>query len=468
MFISTRDYNHIPYRHIVLASLLRTKKLLNSNEIDFVFFRPNKTPSIKYFFFLIKLIFNGSLFSNNKAIIKYEEVEIGRFVLAETYKNYNSYLSRINFYFYFIKNLYRAGKLIYSAKNYEKLFKIKGVYIDHCGYLNGVLYSFFSLKKRIIYTNNYPSNLYGVNFNKLENKIYRRYEESLKLKKMKILTKKDFKITDNFSKKMFTKKNFIPWMNLTKYKHVKNINFKSFDYIVYAHSFTDGQLWYGYDGFENTFDWLNFTLRELEKKDKKILVKAHPNFYRTAYGVQDIWDNKIFSVLEKKYKNNSNIYILNKPVFNNEILKKINKETILISHHGTVLLEASYYGYKSICSYCTFFNKQFKVSNTWKNKKNYRSLLNMNFKKLNYSNKKDVLYLIYMIFKDDKSYSGQNFWSNIIYKTLGFRSFHEWHKKIEIFSNTKNPKQRINLFKKLIKNKEKTIINKISNSINIF
>tara|TARA_Y100000389_G_C17445890_1_gene511576 strand:- start:398 stop:1804 length:1407 start_codon:yes stop_codon:yes gene_type:complete len=467
MFISTRDYNHIPYRHIVLASVSKTKKLLNLSKINFVYFKPTKTPSVKYLFFLIKLILNGSLFSNNRANIKYENVKIGRFVLAETYKNYDSYLSRIKFYFYFIKNLYRAGKLIYSAKNYEKLFKIKGVYIDHCGYLNGVLYSFFSLKKRIIYTNNYPSNLYCVNFNNKKNKIYKKYEESLKLKKNKTLTKKDLKITNNFSKKMFTKKNFIPWMNSTKYQQVKNINFKSFDYIVYAHSFTDGQLWYGYDGFENTFDWLNFTLRELEKKGKRILVKAHPNFYRTAYGIQDIWDNKIFSVLEKKYKNNSNIYILNKPIFNNDILKKISKETILISHHGTVLLEASYYGYKSICSYCTFFNKQFKVSNIWKNKNEYKSLLNMDFKKLNYTNKNDILYLIYMIFIDEGSYSGKKFWSNIIRNTIGFKSTHKWHKKIEVFSNTKNPEKRISLLKKLLKNKEDTIIRKISNSIKV-
>ena len=72
-----------------------------------------------------------------------------------------------------------------------------------------------------------------------------------------------------------------------------------------------------------------------------------------------------------------------------------------------------------------------------------------------------------MIFRDDRSYSGKNFWSNIIHKALGFKSVHSWHKKIEIFSNTKNKKQRINLFKKLLKNKENLIINKISNSINV-
>ena len=136
------------------------------------------------------------------------------------------------------------------------------------------------------------------------------------------------------------------------------------------------------------------------------------------------------------------------------------------------MLEASYYGYKSICSYCTFFNKHFKVSNTWKSKDDYKNLLNVDFKKLNYSNKRDILYLIYMIFRDDRSYSGKNFWQNIVIKSLGFKSIHMWHKKVELFSNTKNPEHRNNIFKqlvknKLVKNKEQVIIKRISTSINI-
>ena len=242
MFISTRHYNEFSYRHIVLSSILKTKKILNIKKIDFVYFQRNKVPSLKYLFFFIKLIFWGKIFSKDRANIKYEKIEIGRFVLAETYKNFGTYLSKINFYFFFLKNLYRAGKLIGSAENYEKLRKIKGVYIDHCGYLNGVLYSFYSLKKKVIFTNNYPSNLYCVNFNLKKNIIYKKYEESLKLKKIKNLSSKELVNTKNFSKKLFTKKNFIPWMNLTNYKKANNINFKSFDFIFYAHSFTDGQL----------------------------------------------------------------------------------------------------------------------------------------------------------------------------------------------------------------------------------
>jgi len=466
MFISTRHYDNFTYRHIVLGSLRKTKEILKLKKINFLFFKIIKKPSFKYYLFLIKLILFGNIFSNNRANIKYENILVGRFALAQTFKNFETYLSKIKFYYFFITNLYNAGKLIYSAKEYEKQYKIKAIYIDHCCYLNGVLYSYFSLKKKIIYTNNYPSNLYGINFSKNKNIVFRSYEESLKLKKDSKKDKINFNFTDQFAKKMFTKKNFIPWMSTTKFVKSTNIDFSLYDYIVYAHSFTDGQLFYGYDGFENVFDWLNFTLIELAKTNKKVLVKAHPNFYRKTHGIQSIYDNKIFTILEKKYKNNPNIFILNKPVFNNKILKKISKDTILISHHGTVLLEGSYYNFKSICSQSTFFNKNFKISNTWKNKLEYKYLLNKDFKKLIHSNRKDILYLIYKIFLDDKSYSGKKFWSNIIQKACGIKSQSEWQKKIEIFSNTKNINQRYILLKKLVKNKDEEIIKKISQNIN--
>ena len=468
MFISTRHYNQFTYRHIILGSMNKTKKVLNLKKLGFLYFDIIKKPSLKYYFFLLKLILFGQIFSKDRANINYENIEIGRFALAQTFKNFETYLSKIKFYFFFIKNLHYAGKLIYSAKEYEKIYKINAIYIDHCGYLNGVLYSFYSLRKKIIFTNNYPSNLYGVNFKKNKNNFFRKYEESLKLKKDKKNYKINFKSTTEFTKKMFTQKNFIPWMNFTNYKKSNNIDFNSYDYIIYAHSFTDGQLWYGFDGFENTLQWLNFTLDKLELMNKKVLVKAHPNFYRKNFGVQDAWDKKIFSTFEKKYSKNRNIYILNKPVFNNEILKKIDKKTILVSHHGTVLLEASYFGFKTICSYATFFNKNFKLSNVWKNKNEYEKLLNQNFSDLSYSNSNDVLYLIHKIFLDERSYSGSKFWSNILKKASGIKSFREWHKRIEIFSNTKNPEKRLKLLHQLIGNKDKQIIDEISKSIIVY
>ena len=47
-------------------------------------------------------------------------------------------------------------------------------------------------------------------------------------------------------------------------------------------------------------------------------------------------------------------YFLDRPLLNHDILKKVNKNTILLSHHGTVLLEAAHHGFKSICSKASF------------------------------------------------------------------------------------------------------------------
>ena len=57
-------------------------------------------------------------------------------------------------------------------------------------------------------------------------------------------------------------------MYYTKYNSIDNKDYKKYKYIIYAHSFTDSQLEYEYDGFVNTLEWLVFTVNELRKKNK--------------------------------------------------------------------------------------------------------------------------------------------------------------------------------------------------------
>ena len=52
-------------------------------------------------------------------------------------------------------------------------------------------------------------------------------------------------------------------------KKILAIDLKKFDYLIYAHSFVDGQLFYGYDGFANLLDWLEFSIINLKKLNKK-------------------------------------------------------------------------------------------------------------------------------------------------------------------------------------------------------
>ncbi len=311
----------------------------------------------------------------------------------------------------------------------------------------------------------YPSNIYGVDFRKNNKKHLKNFQDSIKVSKKYTLNISQKKRTNKLLKKLFIKPNYLDWVSQTNYKKYDKINYNNFDYIVYAHSFTDDQLCYGFDGFENTLDWLNFTLEKLDSLNKKVIIKGHPNFYSKSLGILSIWDNKIFSKNKEKYIKNKNFYFIDKPVFNNELLKRVSKKTILISHHGTVLFEGAQLGFKSICSEATMFSNNFKISNFWLNKKNYEELLSLDYQKLKFPNKKDLDFLIYTMFEGDYSYSGKYFWQNIIAKEIGVKSMIDWNNKIEIFSNTKNANKRKMYFKKKINGKEDKIISKISKNI---
>ena len=464
MLLTTRKPDHI-YKFLVLSVKHNIEKKLNLNKTELIFFKLFKFPSLKYLFFLIFLLLSGKLFSKNRANIKYKETLIGKFILAQTFQNFKAYISIYDFYKTLIKNFIKAGIYIRSAEYYVSKKKIKALYVDHCGGLNGILYSYFSNKKIIIYTNMYPSNIYGVDFRKNNKNHLKNFQDSIKVSKKTALNLNQKRKTKKLLKKLFIKPNYLDWMSQTKYKKHDKIKYNNFDYIVYAHSFTDDQLCYGFDGFENTLDWLNFTLDKLGSLNKKIIIKGHPNFYSKSLGILSIWDKKIFSKNKEKYIKNKNFYFIDKPIFNNDLLKKVDKKTILISHHGTVLFEGAQLGFKSICSEATMFSNNFKISNFWTDKKNYENLLNLRYEKLNYPNKIDLDFLIYTMFTSDYSYSGKYFWQNIIAKEIGIKSMIDWNNKIEIFSNTKNADKRRLYFKKMINGKEDKIISKISKNI---
>ena len=44
------------------------------------------------------------------------------------------------------------------------------------------------------------------------------------------------------------------------------------------HILLDAQLWLGYDGFKNLFDWLEFTIDKLVQQNNKVIIKSHPIF----------------------------------------------------------------------------------------------------------------------------------------------------------------------------------------------
>ena len=133
------------------------------------------------------------------------------------------------------------------------------------------------------------------------------------------------------------------------YKKLIKQDYKTFNYVVYCHAFTDGQLWHGYYGFENTLEWLEFTLNNLIKTNKKILIKPHPNFYNHSMNENAIWDKKIYDMVLNKYKKYKNLFFIKTPIHNYLLLKKLNKDCVVMSGFGTAILEGAYMNLKSIC-----------------------------------------------------------------------------------------------------------------------
>jgi len=162
--------------------------------------------------------------------------------------------------------------------------------------------------------------------------------------------------------------------------------------LIYAHSFSDAQLAYGYDGFTNIYDWLIFTVDFLIKNDVEILVKAHPNFWSIGHESKIVEvDQKVWGFIKKKYENSNLVKFIDKPIDNKFILEKMRKSnTIVISHHGNAVAEAAYFGYKTISSSCsTWGDDYYNFSNTWQSKYEYVTMLS-NIDVLEYTDEKKL------------------------------------------------------------------------------
>ena len=232
-------------------------------------------------------------------------------------------------------------------------------------------------------------------------------------------------------------------------------NYDDYTHLIYTHSFTDAQLVYGYDEFTNVYDWLYFfTLKKLSKNKKnKILVKAHPGFFHTKFPTSFMmYDQKLFNGIINAFSNKENIKFIKEPIKNFELIKRISKRTIIISHHGSAILEALFCGFKCISSQATFWKSNLKLTNSWKNKKEYNLLLNYNWDKLKTSNKIDLMDVIGQLFCNPLSLYGSNYWQQILSKELNIDRQEIYEKSKLIFDRLKlDEKKSLKVCKKISK-----------------
>ena len=251
-------------------------------------------------------------------------------------------------------------------------------------------------------------------------------------------------------------------MKSIKFKKLDYQSMKSVTHVIYAHAFTDAQLVYGYDGFKNVFEWLEFTINFLLKdKKNKILIKAHPSFFHKKFPNKNIiFDQKLFNSLYDKYKNNKQIIIFKHPIKNVDLLKRLNKKTILVSHHGSAILEALHLGFKCIGSTKTFWNKNLKLTNNWENISEYKLNLKKDWSKLHFCNKSDLYDVCYQLFCDKFSLYGKKYWQQIISEELKIDRKSLYENSAKIFNDIKIEKKK---FEKIVKNISETILIKNMN-----
>ena len=445
-FISRPSYG--VYRAIILGCKKNCEQLVNL-KLEIRFFE-KKFPTINFILFFLKNIINLNFLDKKKYLyITYRKCEIGRHAAATTYRDIKTYKSKFYRVFNLLKYLFLAGVNVdhaYSISN-----SIVGAYIDHCGYLNGIYFRVFALKKKIIYTNNYPRGLFSINFKKKKNAILSNNENAIRLFK----NKKKLDLTNSRNKMLeFLKNpNLLPWMRYTKYTAIKNykMNFNDVDYVVYCHSFVDGSLWFGNDEFPNIKDWLEFTLHELRKNNAKVIIKAHPNFYNKTIESASL-DKKIFDQIIRKHENKNFVFI-NKAVPNYELLKKLSKKTILISHHGTSLLEGAVSGFKTICSTSTIWSPDFKISNQWFNPTDYKRILKKKWKDLYYTNNNDLKIVLHQFIINKYSLYGKNAYSKIICEHLNINSKQFYSKHVS------------NIIQKISEKSLNKLVDKLSNNV---
>ena len=412
MFFSTQKNSGI-YRILNHSILLHFKKKFNyggeTNHAKII-----KNFNFSFFLFFIFHSMKLLIFRNkeNFLFIKYKKSNIGKHVTSRVFRDVTSYKSEFNLLKNYLKYFYIAGLTIESANYYAK--HSKAIFIDHVGYINGLFFSIFAEKKKIIYTNSYPRGLFFIDFSKNNNFKKKELETCIKLEKKKIKLKKK-----EYIKRLIYKPELIPHIRKQKWHDSKIKNLKKIDYVIYTHSFVDGLLWWGNDGFVNLRDWTEFTIQTLIKKNANILVKIHPNFFQKIDHDFIKLDKKIFYEIMNKYSYYKNISFIDFPVRNKFILDSLRKDAIIVSHHGTALLEGAARKFKCISSIATLWNKNIKITNSWKNKKDYENLLNKKWINLKYADKKSFNNLELQLFSNKYSLWGKKYWQQNLADIVG-------------------------------------------------
>ena len=159
IFFISRGLNG-PYKFIIESSKLNFERS-SKTTLSYIKYK-RKIFNIKCILFILQNILNLNFFSKKKVMfIEYRNFYISRYAFSEIYRNYYSYLNPLVYFFECIKNFYFCALTLETLINSENN-KIKGAFIDHAMYTNGLMIEFLSQKKIPIYSLGYPKGIFAV------------------------------------------------------------------------------------------------------------------------------------------------------------------------------------------------------------------------------------------------------------------------------------------------------------------
>lgn len=143
--------------------------------------------------------------------------------------------------------------------------------------------------------------------------------------------------------------------------------------VIPLHSFNDAQFFYGDDGFEDLFTWLEFTIEELGQKREIdgpfVLLKLHPYIHYRG-PTSDAFALKMLRSIVDKYRN-----VRFAPFSSTWQELVFTQETVFVTHHGTLADEVACKGFNVVAAGVSRWGIQDQYIDFWESPDEYRDLL---------------------------------------------------------------------------------------------
>ena len=138
--------------------------------------------------------------------------------------------------------------------------------------------------------------------------------------------------------------------------------------VIFLHEFGDGQLFCGIDGFSDLVEWAEFSAIHLSEGEwTEIFIRPHPHHGRYAIS----WGH--LRALEKKIQKLTKVRLVSPLAPFQDLVA--GAETLVVSHHGTVVLQAVSLGRNAVFSKMAPFGTNWELGFSWQTPEEYARIL---------------------------------------------------------------------------------------------